>query len=332
MKLYKIVFTVLCYVCINNVSTATALNIYSKDSISAKSHIFEQQSMLSFSLNPAFAGYFKNLSIRTSYQADLLSMVNNPIQYNVGISFGAGKHNNFGYGLSYTSFEFGPEKMKTIEFAISFKKRINKNLFYSFGITPLSLTNREFSDNLTLPDMIDPKFGFIYNTQDPLHSQRFQFLDIKLGSRIIYKSLFLDLSLIHLPLLSIYAPPSCGANWGLMPIEYSLNCGYEINLKNNLLLLPYIQYQKTRYTASNYSIGLTGMYAQNGYAGIKYNSLQTLSLTTGVNIFHNFNLSFSIGTSLNKELQEISKIQSVEIGLCYYLGKGIVSTSQKIKK
>jgi len=94
------------------------------------------------------------------------------------------------------------------------------------------------ASKLNFGDMIDPRRGFVYKTNEPIWSTNKSYLNFNLGGMLYYKNIVLGFSTHH-----INTPDEGILGSSKLPIRYGLQIGYTLNLKK-ISLSPFMFYNQ----------------------------------------------------------------------------------------
>lgn len=180
-------------------------------------------------LNPAMAGANVCPRLNLNYRNQWPSIPTNFVTYSVSYD----QHVNMlhgGLGLLFVGDNAGSGTLKTnnIGGMYSYKLTINRSMNIAAGISVSYVQKNLDWTNLTFPDQIDPRYGFVYNTNETPPSELSKsFVDFASGIIGYTEKFYLGFSANHL------TRPNEGLNsYTRMPIRYSVHAGGKLSLES----------------------------------------------------------------------------------------------------
>jgi type IX secretion system PorP/SprF family membrane protein len=155
-------------------------------------------------------------------------------------------------GINYINDNQSHGTLISNNFSIFYSQNINikKVLFrpsieFGFGNKKLDATKLNFGD------MIDPRRGFVWNTNNLNINPSISYIDLNLGGMFYYKGILAGFSAHHINM------PNVGLTGvSELPIRYGAQLGYTINLKRTTLS-PYLFYNQQQ----NFKLMMAGVNA-----------------------------------------------------------------------
>lgn len=273
----------------------------------------------SFWQNPAYTGCEYWSSLNASYYVDkpLMNFKGGYVPQTVITSYdGAfGKNKNLGLGIHYYNKigNFSKEQGGYISFAhrINLGQYHKLRLGYAIGYFYKHLN----FESLSFPDMIDPKYGFITNTQQKTPRMGIGAPDFSLGLWYSYKNFYYGASILHPT-----QPNNAYISFARIPAVFLMQSGYFVHYSNDLLLIPALAF-KDEENEINLTPNLSAIYKNKFLLNVDYKNLNTASLHIGLIIKDCllFNIGFGIPT--NYPLYTISKIGYAETSIRFQFGR-----------
>lgn len=176
-----------------------------KDSVEQQVYVTKYQegnpwngTIISAMQNPAFAGFDRRLQVGYSYEGQNLKV---PEGYEtkkaafwnqkavIDFAFG-GKRDNIGFNITYNGGQRLITDYHRVQVAHSFRFHLKKHKFIlGAGIRYLQLTGGNWA--MTYGDMIDPRYGFVYATQESIgYNQDSVSVEYSAGLIYNWKNLF----------------------------------------------------------------------------------------------------------------------------------------------
>ncbi len=281
----------------------------------------ENNILFNFWQNPALTGYEERFNLQGGYGMKWMGLYDSPSDKKnkitspqnwftaVDIALGKKKNNSIGFVYNHTRNPFD----KKTEFILSYSAtfRIRKINQIRIGLSTSYVQTSTDWNNLTFPDQIDPRYGFIYNTNEMVASNTRGFPDFSGGAWFSRKHLFLGFSSMHL------TQPDDGL-FGVsrLPMQLFYNAGYHIRITPQMYLTPavIIMEKQTRYY---FQPNISLSYKNRYLLLLNYRNLNTLMIYGGAQLKENLRLSFGWGFATEKELRAIQSGQSFEVMLRY---------------
>ena len=178
-------------------------------------------------LNPAFAGTAVCPRMIANYRNQWPSISGNYVTYSASYDQHIDGING-GIGLLVTTDKAGSGVLsKDIVSAIySYKLDVSRNFSIKAGFQATYFQNRIDWDKLTFGDMIDPKYGFVWNTQEIRPEPRKGSVDFSTGFLGYTENLYVGFAVHHLT-----EPDAAFYGVSKLPRKYTAHAGCTINLK-----------------------------------------------------------------------------------------------------
>lgn len=253
--------------------------------------------------NPAFSGFDRALQSFDSFSVENSNVRNqNPIplgfwnlQSTVDVAFG-GQRKNIGLNFSFDQGSRISSKNYRINLAVSYKVHLAERhkLIIGVGARYIRLTNQnEFG---TFPDMLDPRYGWVYPTQEKLpESDQQEVYGISVGLIYVWNRLFIEYAFRYEPRSMIAA----GTN-DMFPVN-RLSASYLFKANSEVSLMPVfkLSYDLFRVTL-NPGIGLD--WNRKAFVILSAPSLTRIKLDIGGQFWKRFRLNASVSTFYKPEL------------------------------
>tara|TARA_Y100000589_G_scaffold332277_1_gene391099 strand:+ start:5875 stop:6876 length:1002 start_codon:yes stop_codon:yes gene_type:complete len=172
----------------------------------------------------------------------------------------------------------------------SYHQNVTRKFSLNFGLKGTFIQKSVDVSKLTFGDMIDPRRGFVYTTNDIILSEPLNILDFSAGVLGFSENFFLGVSVHHLtePEEALVFNPNSTSN-SFLPRRYSAHFGVEIPLKAQTqtmfadkkeTLSPSILYNKQ----GDFQELNVGIYYRNGnlVGGLWYRNRDSFILTFGI--------------------------------------------------
>jgi type IX secretion system PorP/SprF family membrane protein len=240
-------------------------------------------------VNPAYAGTVESFSAAMNYRNQWPQLSGSYQTFTTEINQYLGKGN--GVSILFT-YDNAAKTLFKNELNLGYGKTIsfNENHHLSLGVQAGFFTKKLNWDNLTFGDQIDPRRGFVYQSNDIPRGGSVFGLDFNAGLLYYTKFFFLGTSVKHL------TQPNESVLGGVarLPMLYSAQIGGKIIL-NDLTVLPSISaYQQGTFGPSivyNLAYRYKGFQLDMGYW-----SGNGLTFGVGVN-YDKFSLGYTFGMS-----------------------------------
>jgi len=264
-------------------------------------------------LNPATAGIFNRNNLQADYQFNIYDF---PVtKLFVGFDKSFGKNDGWGFGVNYRKENYNNTIIsKHVGINLSKNLRIKKHTTaFGFGVEYFQ-TGFNWN-NATFGDMIDPRRGFIYQTQDLPRGGTVSGLSYHIGITHTYKSLKLGASALN------FTQPnnSLTHGWSFIPTELSFNIGYSIALKG-FDIVPIYNITRNN-TITNLNLKLLTIY-QNQYflsGGVQINQTRNYNFSGGIFLLNNFHAEASY--SITPRYLDYAHVFSIKLAYIFNIKK-----------
>jgi len=274
--------------------------------VSAQDPLFSNYDQnLSYS-NPAFTGSGENFRVGSLYRNQWPSTSAN---YQTSSTFADIFLNKMGIGLNYIldSAGRGTLKSQNADLSVAYSLPIGLNSHLRFGAELGLLAKRLDWSRITFNDMIDPRSGFIYTTQEIPRGGQVNKFDIDLGALFHHERFYLGYSVNHLnsPNVSLI-----GGESPLIP-RHDFQFGLNFPLKKGVITL-------TNNTVYQHESSISRFRAQLIYSkvlfalGSRTDAWSLIPISLGLD-FENFRVLYSHERNFKKEA-DVLNLTSHEIG------------------
>lgn len=272
MKLFGIIFLFPALVLAQNEGNplGAGANEWNSATFTQEDKIYNR-SVWTFADNPALAGFDRKLAFAYRFRAKNLSMgVPNDdgnlelafMKHEAFIDYGfGGKKKNWGIGLYYNNEKEFQHTYHRAILSTSYRIQIKEHhliLGLAGGFQSTTLNNW---DSFRFSDEYDPRYGFVYPTQEVRPSQLTRLPFVQFGLRYIWKRLFFGYALQNGPngALALYGPPTDA-------IHNKLRIGYHILVEDDLTITPeFVTIVSTTYYNASGVPGILKGKATNNY-------------------------------------------------------------------
>lgn len=282
----------------------------------------ENNIIFNFWQNPALTGYEERCNLQGGDGVKWLGLagndkINSPQNWFATFDFPLGKRKINSIGGIYSHNSNGFEKRRDFLISYSATIRIRKINQLRIGLSAGFVYKNVDWSQLSFGDQIDPRAGFIYNTNEigPNSPSR-GFPDFSGGLWLSRKHLFLGFSALHLT-----QPDDGYLGVSKIPMQLYYNAGYHIRITPEIYLTPSVIIlnkligKNTAITTYNPALSIA---LRNRYLVLlNYRNLNTLMLYAGAQLKENLRLTFGWGFPTEKALRAIQSGQSFEVMLRY---------------
>ena len=299
------------------------------------------RSVWTFADNPALAGFDRKLAVAYRFGMRNLSMGVPNDEGNLELAFMkheafadygfGGKRKNWGVGLYYNHEKEFQHKYHRAGLSTSYRVQVQRHSVILGLGGGVQFSRLEDWDNFRFSDEYDPRYGFVYPTQEVRPSERRIVGFINVGLRYNWKRLFFGYALQSGPhgAFALYGPPTS-------VMHNRLRLGYHIQVEDDLTITPELvtEISTTYYndpiapgfllgkTTNNYP--LFSGYATFTYKDVAFGQIGIVNHNQMVvNVGYQFKdmLVLHIGTSgyFVKEMAEIGGWAGVEAGLRFQI-------------
>lgn len=248
-------------------------------------------------LNPAFAGTARCPRICLNYRNQWPAISGNFVTYSASYDqYFRGISGGLGVLLTNDRAGEGTINTSTASFIYAYQLNVNRDFALRFGIQATYIQRALNSAGLTFPDMIDPRYGFIYQTQENIPRFSRSALDFSAGFLGYGNNFFFGAAVHHL------TRPDIGfIGTSRLPMKITGHAGAVIKLTRSRFqtpstISPNILYQRQQ---SFQQLNL-GVYVTRGpiVGGLWYRNRDSFILLVGFqqNIFR-FGYSYDITVS-----------------------------------
>jgi type IX secretion system PorP/SprF family membrane protein len=246
-------------------------------------------------LNPAFAGTARCPRICMNYRNQWPNLSGNYVTY----SFSGDLHLDplaGGLGILVTTDDQARGTLKTTNASLiyAYQAVVSREFSLKFGLQATYLQKSLDSRNLHFGDMIDPRRGFVWNTQEAIPSPNKRNADFSAGMLGYSKNYFFGFAAHH-----ITQPDEGLLGSSSLPVKFTGHGGAIISLErgNESYLSPNILFQaQQRFTQLN-----LGLYYVKGpfVAGLWYRNADAVIALVGIQN-DNFKFGYSYDVTVSK--------------------------------
>jgi type IX secretion system PorP/SprF family membrane protein len=274
-----------------------------------------------FVVNPAFAGFNQRhtISLSTLIHKPLYKPSNDfnvPFEYSIAYDFNFGKRKNCGIGIDYKRFLGAAEGSLAVDLTFAYRINLAKYHNLRLGASASYIASDINKSDMTFPDMIDTRDGFVYNSNEvfPNKTTKNNF-DLGMGVWYSWKTLYVGVSAIHL------TSPEIGVvSKSKIPREYMLSAGYGVNLNKSLSVLPSTELKYIE-KIINISPCMLFTYKRWLLFGIEFQNLRNAGLVLGYNLKNNVIINIYSGVPMNKDIiKNFGVIDYAGLSLHFQLG------------
>ena len=298
--------------------TCTAQKVGDSTELSPKRFQFNQsgfitnRSLISFEDNPALAGFDRKFNAAYSYKAQNIGFGNRFRVHSgmMDIAFGGDKQ-NWGAGVAYKHVKEGSFVYHQVIHAHSARAQIgNHNLL--FGVKGgVAISNLEW-DYLTFPDMVDPRFGFIYPTNEVKPASTDYIVAIVgTGLRYYWNRLSFDYSYEYRAAqkYTLNVPSLENTHLHVLKTAYHFKLGKTVNLTPEFLLF------NNKYSKWNFTPAISVSFKNHAFAQFAFYHLNQMRIKLGYQFRELIAMTISCSTYLSEETNQALGIASVEGGV-----------------
>lgn len=262
-------------------------------------------------LNPAFAGSNYCPRIALNYRNQWPALSGTFVTYSAAYDqYFRGIHG--GFGILATNDQAGEGTIKTsnISAIYSYVQPINRHLSFSVGFQATYAQKTVDWSKLTFGDMIDPRRGFVMQSQETQGITTARNLDISAGALLYGKKFFVGGAAHHLtePDEALHSGPS------KLPIKYTGHAGLVIPVGNegDASVSPNILFRKQQ----DFQQLNLGMYLQKGsiVGGLWYRASDSFIVLLGVQK-DGFKFGYSYDLTVSKLTNRTAGSHELSVGM-----------------
>ncbi len=288
------------------------------------------RSVWTFADNPALAGFDRKLAVAYRFQMKNLAMGVPNDEGNlelammkheafVDLPFGGPKQ-NWGLGLYYAHEKEFQHKYHTVQMARSLRINLVKEHYLILGLSfGVQFGKLENWGSLTFGDMIDPRFGFIYQTQEVKPNTTSAIAILQGGLRYYWKRFSFDYTFHQGPNglggLSGYSSPLTANR---IKTVYHVNAGDGVTISPELMLNITNVNVRTGGT-SIFSAYTSITYLDMVYGQIGISELNKLRFQAGYQFRDILVVQVGLSSYLDRTMDKIAGIASIDGGVRFQL-------------
>ena len=282
----------------------------------------ENNILFNFWQNPALTGYEERFNVQGGYGMKWLGLypvtnynkenkITSPQNWFAALDVAMGKSKTSSLGFVYNHNRTLYEKRTDFLLSYSYTIKIKKSTQIRIGHSVSYNSSRLDGSNMTFPDQVDPRYGFVYNTNEVFGRVSRGYPDFNHGLWFAHRHLYLGFSVLHST-----QPDEGILGLSKMPMQFYYNAWYHIPVSKEIIITPSLivmQKQKLIYLQPSLSVAFKNRYL----VLLNYRNLNTLMIYGGAQVKENLRLSLGWGFPTSKELRAIQSGQSIEIMLRY---------------
>ena len=299
---------------------------HAKDSLKPKKEKKEISLILPFFFRfdeqPATAGLLEKYTTRFSVGATLPEMPEYPYDAEGAFDFAPNRSHSLGLAVQYSFHQFSSITNNQITLALTYSIPVLKEKLMLRPAAGLSwyYFDKPSVFRYTVGDMLDPSFGYVYNTSDHqafhLDTSEYSGLYPGAGIGLQHKEFFAGFSLMNITAMGLKGDSAeCGNIPAYLPSPEVNFEGYFIyKLSQNLQFIPALdlKYRNKRLTPSP---ALYVQAYQNYFGGVTYRPYRSVYFSGAVYFLKHFMILASCGISLEGEYRKAFGISGASAGL-----------------
>ena len=284
------------------------------------------RSVWSFIDNPALAGFDRKLAVAYRFRMKNLSMGVPNDEGNLELAFmkhevfvdlsTGGPKQNWGTAIYYSNEKELQHSIQRLVSTSSFRVSIN-NHHLVFGMkATLQFSKLNDWEGLTYPDMIDPRSGFVYETQEIRPNNTVTVLYFGYGLKYYWKRFSFD--------YSVEPKPTTGFEFrdvGHRVIRNKFKSNYHFNVGDGVTISPEFV---AEIISDGNNIGLFSGYVTITYKDMAYGQLgiadnNRLSFRAGYQLKDMLVIEAGLSSYLDRTMEKIAGLASVDVGIRYQI-------------
>jgi len=264
-------------------------------------------------LNPATAGIFNRNNFQANYQFNIYDF---PVtELFVGFDKSFGKNDGWGIGANYRKENYN-YKLKSTHVGINLSKDLKiKKHTTSFGLGAEYFYTSFIWNNSTFGDMIDPRRGFIYMTNDLPRGGIVSGLSYHFGITHNYKNIRLGVYALDI------TQPNTSLTKGVskQPMELNFNIGYALQIKD-FDIVPVFDITKFQ-SITHMNIKLVSVYRNKFFVsgGIQIEDSRNYTFSGGMFLLNNIHAEASY--SITPRHLDYAHVVSIKLAYLFKIKK-----------
>lgn len=299
------------------------------------------RSVWTFADNPALAGFDRKLALAYHYQMKNLKMGVPNKDGNLVLAFQqheafvdlpfGGPKQNWGLGIHYTFEKEFVQTYHRIQLARSLRIKLANNHFLLLGTSIGLQFSKLDQGQLTYGDMIDPRYGFVYQTQEPNLWDHHLVPYYNFGLRYFWKRLSVDYAFQFEPDngLALSGAPVPLMN-NKLKLAYHIFTGEDVTITPEAVFSATSTFyrEQTSPTSSKPRVG-NSFHLFSGYVTITYKDMafgqlgilehNKLRFQLGYQLKDMLVIQTSFASYLDKTMEKIGGIALVDVGIRYQI-------------
>ena len=312
-------------------STAEQLPEWDTKNYSQEDKIFNR-SVWTFVDNPALAGFDRKLAVAYRFRMKNLSMGVPNDEGNLKLAFmkheafvdlsTGGPKQNWGAAIYYSNEKELQHSIQHIVSASSFRISIKNHHLILGAKATVQFSKLNDWNRLTFPDMIDPRSGFVYETQEIQPNETYAFAYFGAGLRYYWKRFSFDYAVDWKP----------NSGWEITGaptrvLSNKFRTTYHFNVGDGITITPevtgVIQSIGNGFN-SKHHLGFFSAYTTITYKDIAYGQLgvadlNRLSFRAGYQLKDMLVVEAGMTSYLDKTMEKIGGLASVDVGIRYQI-------------
>ncbi len=276
-----------------------------------------------FADNPALAGFdrklnvayaFKALNLSQGYRVDYTTTLANwNHAANIDFAFG-GTKKNWGTGLHYMYKNAFYHKYQRIQWAHSYRITLGQHhILLGHSIGAQFITSNGWN-TFTFPDMIDPRSGFIYETQEIRRFDHLGMANVGAGLRYNWRRLSIDYAYQYEPdELLAFMGASRSFNFHRLKAVYHIYVGDEVTISPECVVF------NNDLDMWRFSPYVTITYRDMAFGQLGFEELGRLSFRAGYQFKDIASIMVGFSSYTDEVMVNIAGVASVDIGVRYQL-------------
>ncbi|MCF8463505.1 MAG: hypothetical protein K9G41_01585 [Flavobacteriales bacterium] len=309
---------------------ADTLQAPSEPEWSAKNYTQEDKifnrSVWTFADNPALAGFDRKLAVAYNFRMRNLAMGVPNDKGNLELAFmkheafidlsTGGPKQNWGTAVYYSNEKELQHTIQHAMLASSFRINMKDHHLILGAKATFQFTELNDWNKLTFGDMIDPRLGFVYQSNEIRPNNTYAFVYFGWGLRYFWKRFSFD--------YSVEPKPASGFEFAGAPhrvVRNKLKSNYHFNVGDGVTISPEFV---AEIISDGNNIGLFSGYATITYKDMAYGQLgiadnNRLSFRAGYQLKDMLVVEAGMSSYLDKTMEKIGGMASVDVGIRYQI-------------
>ncbi len=216
-----------------------------------------------------------------------------------------GKKRKSSLGANFLRNQNGYSKGWNTGLAYAFEMRFSRYSLLRLGLGLNYFQRSLVIENLSFGDMVGPRYGYVFETQEHPEASQIKYLDINVGTWLKLRDFQLGCSMI-----SVTQPDMSFSGLSRKPVVVFLHGQYDWLVSRHTVISPYLQFKLS--IINRLTPGITASFMEKYIVGVNLENMNVVRGLIGYELNKKYRLALTGGVPIEKEIRAMSYSAHVE--------------------